>query len=709
MYLRPSYYVRWLFFKFVGKNIGGSTMRDIIELKGVGEKTKKSLSKLGISYIEDLYTYFPRQYDAMKPPVCIKDVKVGEVNTLSVRLKSIPVTRRVKHLSISTCVFFDETGSVEAVYFNMPFIEKTMKAGCEYVIRGFVRQKGSKLQIEHPKLFSKEEYILLKNTLQPIYPLTEGVSNNFISKCIKQAFSMEEVWEKQCRTDFLPNEVVQKYGLMSKKDCIYNLHFPRCEEELVKSRNSLAFREFFVFILRLRMLKMLNEQENSGAIIEESVYTKRLIESLPYKLTNAQERAFSDIQRDLESGVQMNRLVQGDVGSGKTIVAFLAVICCIANGYQCAFMAPTEVLAKQHMEFALELAGKYKMPIKPVLLTGSVKEKEKKESYLQIASGEVNLVIGTHAVFQDKVIYHNLGLVVTDEQHRFGVNQREKLVNKGQMPHILVMSATPIPRSLAIILYGDLNVSVMDELPKNRIPIKNCVVSTKYRKQSYDLMLTEIEKGRQVYIICPMVEAEENDLGLENVVDYSKKIKSVMPENVQVAYLHGKMKGNQKEKIMQEFSNGHIDVLVSTTVIEVGIDVPNATVMLIENADRFGLAALHQLRGRVGRGKEQSYCIFMSQTDSQKTLERLEILKNSNDGFFIANEDLRLRGAGDLFGVRQSGEMQFHIADIYQDAEILKKAAMAVDEICSKNYYLAEEILKSVDEDAYFEDKSHII
>ncbi len=684
-------------------------MKDVLELKGVGEKTKKGLEKLGISYIEDLYTYYPRQYDKMLQPTTVKEIKVSEMNTVLVRLKNAPVTRRVRNLTISTCTFGDETGSLEAVYFNMPFLSKTMKAGNEYVIKGFVRRKGNKLQMEHPKLYSVEDYDRIQNTLQPIYSLTEGITNTFLLKCMKQAFSREELLNSICQDDFISEDSMEMYGLMSKKDSIVAIHFSDNEENIKKARNSLVFREFFQFTLKLRMLKKRNTEAKTSAIMEDSIYVKRLIESLPYKLTQAQERCFEDIRQDLMSGYQMNRLIQGDVGSGKTIVAVLAMLLCVSNGYQCCFMAPTEVLARQHMEFITELVKRYQMPFKPALLTGSVKEKDKKEIYEKISTNAVNIIIGTHAVFQKKVEYCNLALVVTDEQHRFGVNQREMLANKGHLPHILVMSATPIPRSLAIILYGDLNVSVMDELPKNRIPIKNCVVSTKFRKQSYDLMISEINHGRQVYVICPMVENDENDMGLENVVDYAGKLKSVLPESVQIAYLHGKMKNSKKDEIMQRFADKQIDVLVSTTVIEVGIDVPNATVMLIENAERFGLASLHQLRGRVGRGHEQSYCIFMTQSDSEKTMERLNILKDSNDGFHIANEDLRLRGAGDLFGIRQSGEMQFQLADIYRDAEILKQAASLADAVCKKSENEIQEILNKVSKDICFVDKSHII
>lgn len=392
----------------------------------------------------------------------------------------------------------------------------------------------------------------------------------------------------------------------------------------------------------------------------------------------------------------MNRLVQGDVGSGKTIIALLALLECAANGYQGALMAPTEVLATQHYEDVCEFVEKYHIAFSPVLLVGSMTAKEKKLAYEKIASGEANLVIGTHAVIQDKVAFKNLALVVTDEQHRFGVRQREKLAEKGKEPHVLVMSATPIPRTLAIILYGDLQVSIIDELPANRLPIKNCVVGTSYRPKAYAFIEKEVRNGRQAYVICPMVEEGESDT-MENVIDYAEKLKASLPADIQVAYLHGKMKPAEKNRIMEEFSKKNIDVLVSTTVIEVGINVPNATVMMVENAERFGLAQLHQLRGRVGRGEHQSYCIFINTNESKESTARLDILNKSNDGFYIANEDLKLRGPGDLFGIRQSGEFAFRIGDVFGDADVLQLASEAVERVCN-GYLSAEEYDRLVKE-----------
>ena len=388
----------------------------------------------------------------------------------------------------------------------------------------------------------------------------------------------------------------------------------------------------------------------------------------------------------------MNRLVQGDVGSGKTILAVLALLLAAENGYQGAMMAPTEVLAIQHFDTIQGYIEKYGLCFRPVLLVGSMTAKGKREAYGRIAAGEANLVIGTHALIQEKVQYHSLALVVTDEQHRFGVKQRELLAGKGRNPHILVMSATPIPRTLAIILYGDLHISVVDELPANRLPVKNCVVNTGYRAKAYQFIAGEVEKGRQAYVICPQVEAAEGEeSSLENVVDYAEKLRSALPAEVRVAYLHGKMRPADKNRIMEEFAAHAIDVLVSTTVIEVGVNVPNSTVMMVENAERFGLAQLHQLRGRVGRGEYQSYCIFVSTNEKKETMERLQILNQSNDGFFIASQDLKLRGPGELFGIRQSGDFSFRIGDIYSDAAVLKQASEAVEQLLEEDMHLERE------------------
>lgn len=483
--------------------------------------------------------------------------------------------------------------------------------------------------------------------------------------------------------EYLPEEVKERYHLADDNFAVENIHFPENMEKLLMARKRLVFDEFLFFILAVQTLKERTETAKNEFPMTPVWTTEEVMEGLPYNLTKAQLNVWHDIERDLQSHSLMSRLVQGDVGCGKTILAFLALIMTVENGYQGALMVPTEVLAKQHYEGFQELLENQGVTsCKPVLLTGSCTAKEKREIYEKIASGEANVIIGTHALIQEKVCYKNLALVITDEQHRFGVKQREALTTRGNPPHVLVMSATPIPRTLAIILYGDLDISIVDELPAARLPIKNCVVDTSYRKKAYVFMERQIQEGRQVYVICPMVEESEGTDG-ENVMDYTEKLKSIFADNITVAALHGKMKPKEKNRIMEEFAEGKIKILVSTTVVEVGVNVPNATVMMVENAERFGLAQLHQLRGRVGRGKHQSYCIFMQGNGAKETSKRLEILNKSNDGFFIAGEDLKLRGPGDLFGIRQSGLLEFKLGDIYQDADVLKSASEAAGMILS--------------------------
>lgn len=644
-------------------------------LKGIGDKTAELLHKLNIFTIRDMLWHYPFSYDSFQDAVTVSELKEGELCAFQAKLISGVSVRHVRNLSISTVRAADMTGEIGLTFFNMPYLRKTLKPGTFYVFRGRPVRKGNQLRMEHPAIYKPEEYEKLLHALQPRYPLTAGITNKFITKAVRQIFA-------DCpeMDDYLPEEIRETYHLCRYKEALFGIHFPPDEDMLRTSRNRIVFDEFFLFLLNLRR----NREENDGLrnryAMLETADTVRFLEKLPYELTGAQKKVWDEIRADLQGEHVMNRLIQGDVGSGKTIIAVLALLMTAANGYQGALMAPTEVLAKQHFENIQDMIGKYGLVLRPVLLTGSMSAKQKREVYEKIQTGEANLILGTHALIQEKVIYKNLALVVTDEQQRFGVRQREALAGKGRDVHVLVMSATPIPRTLAIILYGDLQVSVIDELPADRIPIKNCVVGTDYRDKAYHFMLAEIEKGHQIYVICPMVEEGEME-GLENVVDYAEKLRAFFPENVQIAYLHGKMKPAEKNRIMTAFGNGDIDILVSTTVIEVGINVPNATVMMVENAERFGLAQLHQLRGRVGRGKAQSYCIFISASDNQDTMERLKVLNRSNDGFFIASEDLRLRGPGDLFGIRQSGILAFKLGDIYQDASVLKQASEAADRL----------------------------
>lgn len=645
-------------------------------IKGVGEKTAALFGKINVYTVDDLIRHYPRDYETYDAPVSVREAVPGKLQTIYGQITAIPNIKKVRNLSILNAVLKDSNGeSIQLTFFNMPFLKKVLKPGGFYLFRGLIQQRGIHKFMEQPRMFTWDEYRQKSGRLLPRYALTKGLTNQTVQKSVAQAL---EYYPPE--KEYLPQMILQKYPMLSHREAIYALHFPESREELLTARNRMVFEEFFSFLLVLRKNKELAAKTENHFPMYETADTVRFLEQLPFPLTKAQKKVWGELREDMGSPYAMNRLIQGDVGSGKTILAVLALLMCAANGYQGAMMAPTEVLAVQHFETISGYVKKYGIAFRPVLLTGSMTAKEKREAYAKIASGEANLIIGTHALIQEKVEYSSLALVVTDEQHRFGVRQRETLAAKGSEPHVLVMSATPIPRTLAIILYGDLKVSVIDELPANRLPIKNCVVGTSYRPKAYEFIAKEVAAGRQAYVICPMVEEGESE-DMENVVDYTEKLRAALPPSVQVAYLHGKMRPADKNRIMEEFATKEIDVLVSTTVIEVGINVPNATVMMVENAERFGLAQLHQLRGRVGRGEFQSYCIFISTSDTKETMERLQILNHSNDGFHIASEDLKLRGPGDIFGIRQSGEFAFVLGDIYTDANILKEASDAVEQL----------------------------
>jgi len=647
----------------------------IIEVKGVGEKTRKLFQKLNIGTVGELLRSYPRDYEVFREPVRIARAAAGDLCAVYAAVSGIPGEKKVRKLSILNVNIADETGTLHLTFFNMPFLKKVLKQGGFYVFRGMVQSRGGFKLMEQPKIFSLEDYERQTNRLIPKYSLTKGLTNQTFQKTVRQALS-NYVFEEE----YYPEELLKTYDLEDERRAIETVHFPPDADSLARARKRLVFDEFFSFLFLLRQNKRLADGSENRYQMFETADTLRFLEQLPFPLTKAQKKVWQEIRDDLEGPHCMNRLIQGDVGSGKTILAVLALLMTAANGYQGALMAPTEVLAMQHYETVCGYVEKYGIAFRPVLLVGSMTAKEKKEVYERIASGEANLIIGTHALIQEKAVYKSLALVVTDEQHRFGVRQRESLAKKGERPHILVMSATPIPRTLAIILYGDLHISVIDELPANRLPVKNCVVNTSYRQKAYQFIAKQVSEGRQVYVICPQVEEGEME-DLENVVDYAEKLKGALPPEVNVSYLHGRMRPADKNRIMEEFGAHTIDVLVSTTVVEVGINVPNATVMMVENAERFGLAQLHQLRGRVGRGEYQSYCIFVNTQENQDTMERLQILSRSNDGFFIASEDLKLRGPGDMFGIRQSGEFAFRMGDIYTDAAVLKQASDAIDSL----------------------------
>lgn len=658
--------------------------QSIETLKGIGEKTAKLFEKVGIRTIDDLLHYYPKGYDTYGEPKAIGELSEDETSAVEGFLKSGATGVHINGLSIVQATISDMTGKLRLVWYHMPYLKNTLRPDSHFIFRGRVIRKKNGLTMEQPQMFKPEAYEELLSSMRPVYAQTKGLGNKTITSAVEQALAIRTL-----ERDYLPASLRIFNELAEYNFAIEHIHFPANEEDLRFARKRLVYDEFFFFLLAVRHLKEKRQNIRSPFHVEKQEECRRLLKDLPYRLTNAQLRTLEEVLGDLKSGSVMNRLIQGDVGSGKTIIAVLALLAVCENGYQGALMVPTEVLARQHYESVAELFAAHGVEKKVILITGSMTAKEKRLAYEKVASHEADIIIGTHALIQEKVVYDNLALVITDEQHRFGVAQREMFGNKGQMPHVLVMSATPIPRTLAIILYGDLDISVIDELPANRLPIKNCVVDKSYRPRAYRFIENEVKNGRQAYVICPMVEESEM-IEAENVLDYTKILRENLP-GIRVEYLHGKMKGKEKNKIMEEFAAGNIQVLVSTTVIEVGVNVPNATVMMIENAERFGLAQLHQLRGRVGRGDKQSYCIMVNASGNKEKNRRLDVLNKSNDGFYIASEDLKLRGPGDLFGIRQSGDLEFQLADIYTDAVTLKKVSEDVNRLLARDENLEED------------------
>ncbi|MCD8232400.1 MAG: ATP-dependent DNA helicase RecG [Clostridiales bacterium] len=669
----------------------------ISTLKGIGPKTEELFHATGVYTVGDILLYFPRDYERFPEITGLDELIPDRKSAVYIRVSKAPALNMHSRLKTAVLDVAENGHFLKIMWFRTPYIRSLIRAGGSYVFYGRVTSRNDQLLMEQPEIFSLDDYQAARKTLRPIYSLTKGLSNKQVAKTVQLALA-----DIPLELEYLPEDVRVRNRLSEYNYALRNMHMPADEQSCITARNRFVFDEFFFFFLCMQLTKDSSAAlKNEFTFIQpgmedvkrkaanrpscerkpdknsETNYVSSLIDSLPYRLTGAQLRTVAQIQTDMRSGKIMQRLIQGDVGSGKTIIAFLAMLDCANSGYQSAIMAPTDVLARQHYQKLTQLCESFDLHYPLVLLTGSLTAKQRREAYAVLDQEPTALIVGTHALIQEKVTYNGLALVITDEQHRFGVKQRETFSFKGAHPHIMVMSATPIPRTLAIILYGDLDISVIDEVPAKRKPIKNCVVDTTFRGKAYRFMEKEIREGHQVYIICPLVEASENSEG-ENVLDYTEQLKKRFPPEIRISCLHGRMKAEEKNRIMEAFLENQIQILVSTTVIEVGVDVPNATVMMIENAERFGLAQLHQLRGRVGRGDAQSYCIFMQGENTERENKRLSVLNKSNDGFYIAGEDLKLRGPGDFFGIRQSGDFRFQLADIYQDADLMGQASYEV-------------------------------
>ena len=651
---------------------------DVCYIKGIGEQRAKALGKLGIATLRDLISYFPRAYDDRTQLRRIADLVPGETAGVAAMVASPPTVTHVRRgLDLVKLRAVDDTGTLDVTFFNQAWLKNNLRQGETYIFYG--RTEGSLLrhQMANP-VVEPEGRREVTGRIVPIYPLTAGVSQLILSRSIRQGLTACA----DILPDVLPDRVRREHQLCRIEYAYENIHFPESAEALDLARRRLAFEELFLFTIGLERLRSRREVVHvppCGGVDMESFYS-----APPFTLTDAQRRCVEEALADMRSGTPMNRLCQGDVGSGKTMVAAACVFFCVKNGRQAALMAPTEILAQQHYHGLAPLLEN--LGIRCALLTGSTSAKTKKSIAAQLESGEIDFAIGTHALITGSVVYQNLGLVVTDEQHRFGVAQRADLAAKGDHPHILVMSATPIPRTLALILYGDLDVSVIDQLPPGRQPVQTFAVTSRYHQRVYNFIRKLVGEGRQAYIVCPMVE-ENEELPDERkaVTEYAKKLQAEVFPDLKVAFVHGKMKPKEKDAVMTAFAAHETDILVSTTVIEVGVDVPNAAVMVIENAERFGLSQLHQLRGRVGRGKHQSYCILISDNRNEETRQRLKVMTKTTDGFKIAEEDLRLRGPGDFFGQRQHGLPGLKVADLGCDTQLLQEARQAAEQLLAED------------------------